>query len=75
MTERVETYFADGQWRNRLQGGREAPDTFETKGQAAEQGRMIAMDRGAEHVILEQDGSVGERNVYPPQSDPRNATT
>jgi hypothetical protein len=71
MADKVETYFAEGQWRNRVEGSDDVPDTFETKGQAAEQGRMIAMDRGVEHVIREQDGSIGERNVYPPQSDPR----
>lgn len=74
MTDKVETYFAEGRWRNKLSGGHEAPDAFETKGQAAEQGRMIAMDSGLEHVIRNEDGSVGERNVYPPQTDPRDPT-
>jgi hypothetical protein len=35
---------------------------------------MIAMDSGLEHVIRNEDGSVGERNVSPPQTDPRDPT-
>ncbi len=69
--DKVVTYFQDGEWRNRVEIGEDLSDVFDTKGQAAEQGRRMAMNRGAEHVIHDQDGSVGERNEYPAQADPR----
>lgn len=67
----IETYFQDGQWKNRPQGQGRASNTHETKSKAESVGREMARDRGVEHVIKKKDGTVGERNTYPRSRDPR----
>lgn len=67
----IETYFEDGQWKNRVQGNKRASDTHETKADAQAAGRESAIRRGAEHIIKNKDGKIGERNTYPRSRDPR----
>ncbi|MEV0214478.1 DUF2188 domain-containing protein [Micromonospora sp. ALFpr18c] len=42
-----------------------------SKADAQAQGREMAADRGVEHVIKKQDGTIGEKNTYPRSRDPR----
>jgi hypothetical protein len=66
----IETYCADGTWRNRLVGSGEAlPGEYRTREAASEIARSEARIRGVEHVIRREDGSVADRRRYPRRSD------
>lgn len=67
----IETYYEDGQWKNRPQGNERASNTAETKAEAQAKGREMAIERNVEHIIKKQDGTIGERNTYPRSRDPR----
>jgi hypothetical protein len=69
----IETYFEDGQWKNRAQGNDRASNTAPTKGEAQAKGREMAIERGVEHIVKKQDGTIGERNTYPRSRDPRDS--
>lgn len=69
MGEPVETYYADGAWRNRLRGREPLPGEFRTREAATEVGRSEARIRGVVHIIHRADGSVAERSRYPRTSD------
>jgi hypothetical protein len=69
----IETYYEDGQWKNRAQGNDRASNTAPTKSEAQAKGREMAIDRGVEHIIKKQDGTIGERNTYPRSRDPRDS--
>jgi hypothetical protein len=58
----IETFHRDGHWFNRVEGGDELPDSFESKGQAAQVGRREAIERAVTHVIRDLDGRISERN-------------
>ena len=60
----VETYYENGQWKNKVGGNSRASNTAETKAQAQSLGRDMARDRKAEHVIKKRDGTIGEKNSY-----------
>jgi hypothetical protein len=60
----VHTVHADGSWRNTLEGADALPGTYETKADAVEAGREEARRRKTEHVIHNEDGTIGERNSY-----------
>lgn len=62
----IETYHEDGQWKNRAQGNTRASNTFDRKADAQAAGRAMAKDRGVEHVIKRQNGT-----IHPPSRDPR----
>jgi hypothetical protein len=66
MTEGfVHTVHRDGRWTNSLEGeDRAISGTFATKAEAVEAGRAEARRRNTEHVIHNEDGSIGERNSY-----------
>jgi hypothetical protein len=71
-TETIETFHADGVWRNRVVGGDTYPETFDDKSGAAELGSSIARDARIEHVVRDEDGQVVERHSYadaPPHDD------
>lgn len=67
----IETYYEDGTWKNKVEGGTRASNTGETKAEVQATGRQMAIDRGVEHVIKKMDGTIGERNTYPRSRDPR----
>jgi len=67
----IETYFEDGVWKNRPQGNERASNTSETKAEAQQVGRGMAIDRDVEHVIKNKNGRIGEKNTYPRSRDPR----
>lgn len=65
----IETYYEDGQWKNRQQGNERASNVHETKAEAQAKGREMAKERKAEHTIKKMDGTIGEKNSY--GNDPR----
>jgi len=67
----IDTYYEDGQWKNRPQGNERASNTHGTKAEAQEAGREMAIERDVEHVVKKKDGTIGERNTYPRSRDPR----
>ena len=58
-------------WANRAEGNERVSNTAPTKAEAQAKGREMAVDRGVEHVVHNQDGQIGERNTYPRSRDPR----
>jgi hypothetical protein len=65
----VHTVHRDGRWVNSVEGDQAPlPDSFDRKAGAVEEGRAEARRRKTEHVIHNEDGSIGERNSY--GSDP-----
>jgi hypothetical protein len=64
MAGEVHTVYRDGQWRNELGGGPDLGGTHATKERAVSAGRDEARQRGVEHVIHNQDGTIGEKNSY-----------
>ncbi|GHE83418.1 hypothetical protein GCM10017786_13150 [Amycolatopsis deserti] len=65
----VETYYEDGQWKNKIQGNQRASNTANTKAEAQAEGRRMAVERAVEHVVKRQDGTIGEKNTYPRSRD------
>ena len=65
----VETYYADDRWGNLIEGEGPAESFFQHKDPAVEAGRAIARQRRVDHVIQNQDGTVGERNSYASDAD------
>jgi hypothetical protein len=58
-------------WANKVEGNSRASNTATTKADAQATGRDMAIQRGSEHVVHRQDGTIGERNTYPRSRDPR----
>lgn len=67
----IETYYDDGQWKNRAQGNERASNVHESKREAQAAGREMAIERGVEHLVKGKDGAIQERNTYPRSRDPR----
>jgi hypothetical protein len=65
----VETFWDNNAWSNQVQGEGPTGRLFETKEPAIEAGRELAQQRGVEHVIKNQDGTIAERSSY--GNDPR----
>ncbi|MFF2347694.1 DUF2188 domain-containing protein [Pseudarthrobacter sp. NPDC058119] len=67
----VETYYEDGQWKNKREGTDRAFGAgYSTKAEAEAAGREAAQADKVEHVIKNQDGQIGSKNSY--GNDPRN---
>ena len=60
----VHTVYKDSAWINEVEDGLELPGTFWTKDDAVAAGREQAIQSRTEHVIHNQDGTIGERNSY-----------
>jgi hypothetical protein len=69
----IETYYEDGKWKNKVEGRGPAANTGPTKAGVQAKGRDMAVERGVEHIIRNQDGKIGERNTYPRSRDPRSS--
>ena len=67
----IDTYFDDGQWKNRPQGNERASNVHDTKADAQAAGREMAIDRKVEHYIKNMDGKIGQKNSY--GNDPRSS--
>jgi hypothetical protein len=65
----VETTYKAGEWTNQVEGEGPTERLFQTKDRAVAAGRELAKERGVEHIIKNEDGSIGERNSY--GNDPR----
>jgi hypothetical protein len=61
------------QWKNTVEGGQRASNSGDRKADVQGIGREMALDRGVEHFIHNQDGKIGERNTYPRSRDPRSS--
>ncbi|MFE4542299.1 DUF2188 domain-containing protein [Arthrobacter sp. NPDC056727] len=67
----IETYYEDGEWKNRREGaGRAFGAGYSTKDEAVAAGRDAAKADKVEHVIKNQDGRIAEKNSH--GGDPRN---
>ncbi|ACL42235.1 conserved hypothetical protein (plasmid) [Pseudarthrobacter chlorophenolicus A6] len=67
----IETYFEDGTWKNKREGTDRAFGAgYSTKDEAVAAGREAAQNDSVEHVIKNQDGTIGAKNSY--GNDPRN---
>ena len=60
----IETYYEDGQWKNRPQGQGRASNVHRTKDAAQSKGRESSKERKVEHVIKKKDGTIGDKNSY-----------
>lgn len=67
----VHTVYEDGVWKNKVEGGQRASNAGGTKAERQAFGRDMAVERGVEHVVHNQDGTIGARNTYPRSRDPR----
>lgn len=65
----VETVYVDGQWTNQIEGEGPTQDLFQTKDRAVQAGRELAKQRRTEHIVKNQDGTIGDRSTY--GDDPR----
>jgi uncharacterized protein DUF2188 len=66
----VETFWEDGQWHNKVEGEEGNESSHETKAEATEAGRDMALGRKVEHIVKNQDGTISERSSH--GNDPRN---
>jgi hypothetical protein len=68
----VHTYFEDGLWKNRVEGGARASNTSPRRTDAVLAGRLIAKKRGVGHVVHTSEGDVEtERDYRPRRRSPR----
>jgi hypothetical protein len=67
----IHTSKQGDRWVNKAEGNERTSNSASTKAEAQAQGRQMAVDRGVEHVIHNQDGTIGERNTYPRSRDPK----
>ena len=67
----IHTSKQGDRWVNKAEGNKRASGSALTKAEAQADGRRMAIDRGVEHIIHDQDGKIGERNTYPRSRDPR----
>ncbi|HWT94842.1 MAG TPA: DUF2188 domain-containing protein [Solirubrobacteraceae bacterium] len=51
-------------WANEVEGGDRASSVHSNKVEAVSRGRELAQNAKTEHVIHNQDGTIGERNSY-----------
>jgi hypothetical protein len=67
----VETYYRDGKWHNRIEGGLTSePNAHLTKAVAVSVGREMARRAKVEHIVRNKSGKIGQRDSY--GRDPRN---
>ena len=60
----VHTVFKGGQWVNEIEGGDVFGGSAATKEAAVSAGRARAQQDKTEHVIHNEDGTIGERRSY-----------
>jgi hypothetical protein len=62
----VHTYYEDGTWKNRLEGGVRASKTSLRRTDAVSYGRTMARKRRVTHFIHDTAGNVEEQKNYRP---------
>ena len=60
----IHTVFASGAWVNKRENDDTVISRHETKDEAVAAGRAEAMRVKTEHIIHNQDGTIGERSSY-----------
>jgi hypothetical protein len=60
----IHTVYKGEQWINEIEDGEELGGIYATKEQAVSAGRTRAQKDKTEHVIHNQDGTIGERNSH-----------
>jgi hypothetical protein len=60
----IHTVYKDGQWINEVEESGAFGGAHATKEEAVSAGRIRAEQDNTEHVIHNQDGTIGERNSY-----------
>jgi len=60
----IHTVYKDGQWINEVEEGSAFGGAHSTKEEAVAAGRARAQQDSTEHVIHNQDGTIGERSSY-----------
>ncbi|WP_290055508.1 DUF2188 domain-containing protein [Amycolatopsis solani] len=60
----VHTYYEDGLWKNRLEGGVRASNTSLRRVDAVLAGRRIAKKRHVGHVVHSEQGEVEDERDY-----------
>ena len=60
----IHTIWNDNEWKNEIEGSDRIPGNSSTKEEAVEAGRSRAIADMTEHVIHNQDGTIGEHNSY-----------
>lgn len=56
----VDTYYEEGQWKNKVRGNSRASHPHATKAEAQKVGRDMARERESEHTIKNKDGKIGK---------------
>ena len=67
----VHTSKQGDRWINKIEGNSRASNSAPTKAEAQALGREMAIKRGVEHIIHNQDGKIGARSTYPRRRDPK----
>lgn len=67
----VHTYYEDGQWKNRVEGGRRASNTSIRRTDAVVAGRQAAKKRRVAHVIHTPGGEVESERDFRPHTPAR----
>lgn len=65
----VETFWEDGWWRNRIEGGDTFTGVYPVRSIAAAVGRAMALSRHVTHVTSDEHGNVIERDDFRRDSD------
>lgn len=63
----VHTYYEDGLWKNRVEGGHRASNTSPRRVDAVLAGRQIARKRRVGHVVHTPEGEVETERDYRPR--------
>ena len=58
----IHTVYKDGLWVNEIEENDPFGSEYQTKEEAVDAGRIHAIRNQTEHVIHNQDGTIGERN-------------
>ena len=64
MAKQIHTVHHDGGWGNLGSGKTRVPKLYPTKQEAVAAGRETAIKQGAEQVIHNLDGKIGQSNSY-----------
>jgi hypothetical protein len=63
----VHTYYEDGMWKNRIEGGVRASNTSPRRSDAVSFGRTMARRRRVTHIVHDTTGNVEEQKDYGPR--------
>ncbi len=69
----IETFHEGDKWHNRVEGQNGSTHhAYDTQQEAVDAGQKLAQDAHVEHIIMNSDGTVGERKSYldEPHSNP-----